>query len=233
MRYGVTFGELLEDLKAELAINAAQGASTAQLPRLKRAINSQYRMLYDDFDWPHLRRDFELEVTVAGERYYDPPDGLNVERIEQVNALYNGQLQPMAAGIEPLDYTSFNSIEGERSDPPYKWAIRYPVAPQAATMIELWPIPASNTVKVLFSGIAAAPILVNDDDVCLLDAETVILYAAAAIAPSAETQKAVSRARERLGQMRRRSGVSERTTIGVKSGVSAEVVSGKAVVRVS
>lgn len=204
MRLGVSFAELIDDLRAQLGRSEEPGHGISDLPRLKRVINSQYRMLYDEYDWPHISREFERVQMQAGERYYDPPANLDFSQIESVTAWWNGSPHNLERGIGIDEFAVYDPEADERSDPPLRYDIKYPDAPTAATMIEVWPIPATAEAALQFDGVFKLSPLVNDADICLLDAEAVVLRAAAMLMPKDEADAVRSAAASRVHTVRNR-----------------------------
>jgi hypothetical protein len=78
-------------------------------------------------------------------------------------------------GIDPCDYTMFDSDAGIRSDPSLKWQPR-------GTQFELWPIPATNNLTVRFFAKRPFTPLVDEADICDLDTDLIVLHAAAELA---------------------------------------------------
>lgn len=180
MARGTAFSELITDLRNDLGRSPSASAGIDDLPGLKRAINRVYRMLYIQTDWKHLRKVFTVPLA-AGQRYYDLPSGLNLERIEQTWVDWSSVRVELVAGIDQDDMNAFDSDADtpERNDPPQKWDVRWN---DPSDQIEIWPIPATDTQTLYFRGIQDAPKLVNDTDACLLDDDLVIMFAAAQLA---------------------------------------------------
>jgi len=232
MRLGVSFGELITDLRAESNRSDDLGHGIGDLTRLKRALNKALLRLYDDYAWPHLRRTFARVTMAAGQRYYDLPDNLDPERVEEVRSWWNGQPTPIERGIGTSEYASYDSQADERSDPPLRYDVRYHDTPSNATMIEVWPLPASATAALEFVGTYRVSPLVNDADICLLDAEAVVLLAAVDVAPKEDRDEIRAAAAERIRQIRARfpSGAPVRMGLGQSDG---QPIAGRAIVRIS
>ena len=78
-----TFGELIEQVRAEARISTAVSQGQANENYLKQLIKRYYDHLYDEFDWPFKRilKSEARVTTLAGSRYYDYPPNLDLERI--------------------------------------------------------------------------------------------------------------------------------------------------------
>jgi len=231
MRLGVTFSDMVSDLRSEIGRSSDLGHGISDEPRLKRAINAAYFDLYDEYDWPHLNRVFDRVTMAAGSRYYDFPTGLDFTRVEQVRAWWNGVPTDIEKGIGTKEYATFDSDSDERSDPVLRWDLRYEDFASNATQFEVWPVPASANTTIEFKGAYKMSELVNDADVCILDAEIVILRAAIDLVGKDEKQRAEQKAQRRLFNVRRRMPDGARVRIGL--GEADRTPKGRAVVRIS
>lgn len=235
MARGESFLELQVMLREELGRSTDVSVGVDDLPGLKRQINKAYANLYISTDWPFLRRVFPRITLSAGQRYYDLPTDLNVERIEIVNAWWNGLPTPVERSIEFENYASYDSEADERSDPVISWDIRDDAG---TAQIEVWPIPASNAQTLQIIGIRSAPKLVNNEDLCLLDDELVVLHAAAGQLrrqKSADADDTAAQAARRLQLLTGRSsgGGAKSYRMGVGDDMETAMARGRAVVRIS
>lgn len=175
-----TLVKLLDKLRvaARLSLNPAHNAQnrSAQVAQLQ----AEQERLWADFDWPHLRVERMVQVQ-AGQRYYDTPEDIAVDRIERIEIFRDGGWYKMEAGIDGCEYSAHNSDLDERSWPPRRWKIH------EDEDIEIWPIPDTNgdattldgTLK--FIGIRNLNPLVDDSDRADLDDEMLVGYVAAGI----------------------------------------------------
>lgn len=185
-------------------------------------------------DWAFLNKRFTISLS-AGQRYYDVPSGLDLERIECVKSKYGGSFYDVTRGIDLEDYNIHDSEADtpERSSPVLKWDFQFTTTPQ----IELWPIPDADTQKLYIEGMHAISPLVNDSDVCLLDSEIIVLYAAAELlqsvsAKDADAKRDLAAELQRLHGLRGNSGGSTPVTIGAGTNPN-NARSTRAVVRIS
>lgn len=204
MRLGVSFAELIDDLRTQIGRSEEPGHGISDLPQLKRAINSQYQMLYSEYDWPHISREFARLQMAAGQRYYDLPEGLDFANVDSVTAWWNGTPHVIERGIGIDEYAEFDPEQDERNDPPLRYDIKFVEAPTNATMLEVWPVPATAEAALQIRGAYSLPKLVNDSDICLLDAEAVILRAAAFLLDGDDSTKAANMASARVQTIRAR-----------------------------
>lgn len=231
MARGATLLQLVSDLRDELRRANSPAAGPDDTGPLRRTINHVYETLYTSHNWPHLETFFPKLTMNAGQRYYDVPEGLDYERIIDVRVWWNGIPEPMERGIGFDDYQSYDSTAGVRSSPVLKWDVRFTGERE---QIEFWPIPDSSIQSVQFVGLWAHQRLVNDTDICRLDSEVVVLYAAAELLPndSPDKQAKLQLGQEllRLKKVRATSGAGKTFQLGV--GQSASRRPSEAVVRV-
>jgi hypothetical protein len=202
MARGKTLLKLLQDLRAEIRAsgNVAHHASSREshIVLLQRVQED----IYDRHDWPLLRVERSLDVQ-AGQRYYDTPDDINIDRLESVEVRYGQQWCPLEYSINSDHLSAWDSDLDERSWPVERWQI------YEGEQIELWPVPAANadTVsldgRLKLTGIKKLPPFVADDDICVLDDRLVVLYAAAELlaasgAKDAPAKLQAARERERM-----------------------------------
>jgi len=175
---GSQFLTLINMLRDELRRSTDPAVSSSDIDGLKRVLNRTYEFLYSDYDWPVLRRVFPPAPIVAGHNLYDLPPDLDPERIEKVVVWYSGQACPLERGIDFEQYNSFNPDEGEQTSPVTHWDLRS-AALHGHVQYELWPLPDTATQTIQFIGLIKFVRLVNDIDICLLDDNLVVGFAAA------------------------------------------------------
>ncbi|MBY0393225.1 MAG: hypothetical protein K2Q27_08160 [Novosphingobium sp.] len=94
MARGNTLGQILEMMKLECGLDPDPALSTNVRPKMVQMIKREYDRLYEEFDWPFLRLYADV-LTQAGERYYDVPAEMDLDRIEMVD-LYDPVLVKIA-----------------------------------------------------------------------------------------------------------------------------------------
>lgn len=233
MARGVTLNQLALDVRAELRRSQEPSVGVEDLASIKRTINHVYQVLYYQKDWAFLRRRFPRVTLNAGQRYYDVPAGLDVERIEKISIKHNDLFYPVTRGISLEDYNSHDPESDERSSPALKWDVQF----TGTAQIEFWPLPDGATQYAYFEGVQAATPLVNDTDQCWLDSELIILFAAAELAESvgakdAETKRNMANEHLRMHGLRSSAGGSTPAQMGLGTG-REQALSGRAVVRIS
>lgn len=178
MARNVTLVKLLDDLRAEarLSLNPAHNsqARDGQVKQLQR----KQEWLWREFDWPHLRVTRDIPVA-AGQRYYELPEDIDLERIEKLEIFIDSVWVPLAPEINNEHYTAWNSDLDERSWPPRRWNLA------EDDDLEIWPVPDTDAVAatmegyVRVTGIRRLRPLVNDDHRCDIDSNLIIGYLAA------------------------------------------------------
>lgn len=174
MARGTTFGQLIEMTRIHAGMDPDPALSLNALPLIKQLIRTEYDRLYEEFDWPFTRVREDV-LTQAGERYYDIPATLDLERIEKIDYYWGDVWQPLERGICNEDFTSYNSDNDERHEPAWKWDMIY-TGPTA--QVEFWPIPVSDNQKIRFTGIRRRAELIDDTSRCDIDDMMVSLFAA-------------------------------------------------------
>lgn len=181
MARNTSFGQIVQMLRNEVGrSNAAGSAGVADYDQLKQLLNRHYETLYLDYDWPHLRFLSVRIPTSAGERYYNVPATLDYERIEKLVNWVSGRPYDVERGIETTDYAINDSDNDSRAGLILKWDIRFT---GVSEQIELWPIPAANDQEIQITGFRKFTRLVADADLCRLDDNLIVAFAAAEVAP--------------------------------------------------
>ena len=233
MARGTQFLQLVTMLRAELRRSLNPAVGVEDVPELQRLIVRQYEKLWWDHDWPHLLKFYPAITLNAGQRYYDMPAGLDYERIKDVALYFSAIPSYLERGISFEEYAISNPDLGARSDPALKWDVRFGDGVQE--QIEVWPVPAGTGASTLqFSGYATVPRLVNDQDVCLLDDNLVVLFAATEALTgqkSADAQIKGAEAMALLAKLRGRTQAHAKV-IAIGQGDNVNQISPRAIVRI-
>jgi hypothetical protein len=180
MARGTQFLALVQRLRDETGRSGDTSIGPDDVESLKTILNRWYEALWYDYDWPHLKITFDRDELSAGENMYDFPDGLDLERVESVVVWYQDIARPVERGISLSDYNLWNPVDDARSDPVLKWDVRNLEDAGGSVQIEVWPMPAS-TQYLQFIGFRQFSRLVADADLCHLDDNIVVSFAAAQI----------------------------------------------------
>jgi hypothetical protein len=178
MARNVTLQVLLNDLRSESghAISSALGASTQEM--MTNLLNRVQRRLWEDFPWPFLqvKKDITLQ---AGQRYYDIPPGITLERVERSSFKNGSSWERIPYGISENDYSIHDSDTGSRS-----WPIRKYEA-YGVSQVEVWPTPSENTDTTTGNGLfrlegtGNLSAFVAMSDTADLDDQLIVLFASA------------------------------------------------------
>lgn len=227
MARGTQLLKLVEMLREEVnrATNVAVGND--DLPGLKNKLSRTQEVLWDEYDWPFLRQVFPAKQMQAGERYYDFPVGLSVNRIDDndgtdgpgVVCWFSNLPVPIKRGIGFNEYAIYNSDNGVRQEPALAWDVRWT---GAKDQFEVWPVPVTNTASIQFKGIRKLRPLIADSDVADLDDQMIVLFAAAEILSrqgSASAPDIGALAKARFARLKGRSKAGTRTyRLGMSEG---------------
>lgn len=200
---GASLAKLISDLREELRRANTPNASPEDTPTLRRTLNHVARALYYDTNWPFLQRMFPAITLNAGQQYYDKPDGLEPDRIIRADVFWGNQYEALERGIGFEEYNSYDPAQNNRSSPIMRWDVKFT---GTTDQIEVWPLPGSDAQSLRFFGVQAMPDMKNMTDICPLESEIVVLYAAAELAAkdSPDKEAKLSMARELLRQLKSR-----------------------------
>lgn len=232
MARGIALSDARYRLRAETGRSVKLSVQTDDLPRLDQILRRTQETLYDEYDWPHLRV-LEKVQLANGQRYYDLPANVNVERIASMAAWWNGIPHPLERGILWPEYGSYDSRDDDRSDPPLRWDVRFTGTTE---QLEVWPIPASDQAFLEIKGTRNLPPLVNEDDRLVLDDTLVVLFAAAEIlmsegAPEAEMK--LRMAQDRMNRLRAQHAAGRKPVQMGQKNADRDISYGRATVRVN
>lgn len=185
MPRGVTLEQLIYNLRTEVGMSTNPAVSRSTRSRFISILNRVQRRLYADFDWPFLAisRDIQLE---AGARYYDFPADIDIDRAVRFEVKHGGTWQKVGYGITDKHLNEFDSDTDVRQDPVYRWDF-YLEDDSNEPQIHVWPIPATDGVvstlegHLRVHGTQSLSEMVDDADVCMIDSDLIVLYAAAEI----------------------------------------------------
>lgn len=178
MARGVTLVKLLNDLRAECRISLNPAHNNQMRDSQIIALQRAQELFWNDFAWPHLRVDRFID-TQAGQRYYDTPIDIDIDRITKIEFRDGSAYRPLSWGIDAEHYATYDSDLDVRSSP----ALRVKITEDE--QLEVWPIPLINTNvttldgKIKITAIRKLSPLVADADRADLDDRLLILYCAA------------------------------------------------------
>lgn len=173
-----TLLSILQDYRAEIRASGNAAHNNSARDNDIRLLQRVQETLWEEHDWPHMRVRRTLNLQ-AGQRYYDAPDDLPIDRIETIHVRYSEEWMPLGDGIFDGHYSAWDSDLDQRSWPVERWQVF------ENDQIEVWPVPADDynattlegTLRV--TGIRALRDFVADDDRADLDDRLIYLTAAA------------------------------------------------------
>lgn len=207
MARGVALENLIAQLRSELRDSSVPSLGQQVRHTLVQTVQRVQETLYDDYDWSFLNVR-EDKLTQAGQRYYDIPTAMTLEGIREVwsqNATSGGTWGKIPYGIDQTDLNALDSdINTNRRDPIAKWQV---INTGSGEQIEVWPIPATNNLKLRFIGKKKLAPLVADSDRAELDDKMIVLFAAGEILGAREAADAglkLGKANERYNRLKAR-----------------------------
>lgn len=177
MALRVTFGEVVQAVRAEAKLSTNTSRSIDSLDTIKQKVRRVYTTFCEDFDWQHLqlKRDSAVSRTLlaAGSRYYNWPAAVNPLKIENAWVKWGNVWLPVDYGITYLDRTAFDPDNNQRVDPITNWSF------YGGDQFEVWPLPATNGVanginEMAFEGQKLPEALIADTN--RLDMDDVLVY---------------------------------------------------------
>jgi hypothetical protein len=194
MRVGVLLSELRRELMAETFQSLTPSQTTSSTPYYNYALERVQWEQWNDIEWPHLTIYKDMPM-VAGQRYYTYPPQLPFDSIFRIWWPQGVNWVPLDYGINPQTYATMGG-EFVQAWPPRRWrnCAIYNEATgttNPAAQFEVWPIPPSNqSYSLRIEGNAPLNPLVNDTDVCVIDATLVVLFAASEILAQQKSESA-------------------------------------------
>lgn len=180
MARNVSLGVLIDDLRAEAGHSLQANLGVAMRDVLVKVLRRQQKRLWEVHDWTFLRVERDVAVQ-AGQRFYNFPADLTLERLEKVEFKYGDRWIPLTYGIGREQYDLHDSDRNVRAFPVERWK------EADNDQVEIWPIPSQNgsvatvTNVVRFTGIRKLRPLVAEADLADLDDTLLVLYSAAEI----------------------------------------------------
>src|SRR5690554_3384722 len=103
-----TLVKLLDDLRAECRISLNPAHNRENRDKQVKALQRKQEFFWNDFAWPHLRVERDLDLA-AGQRFYDMPDDLDITRISKIEVRMDGAYARVQWGIDACHYATFDS----------------------------------------------------------------------------------------------------------------------------
>jgi hypothetical protein len=194
MEVGVSLGELRRRLMAETFQSLTPNQTTSSTPFYNYQLQRVQREQWNDIEWPHLTIYVDVPM-VPGQRLYEYPPGFSFDSIFRIWWPQGVNWVPLDYGINPQTYAAMGG-ELVQAWPPRRWrnfAYFDPTVEKTAPhfQFEVWPIPpAGQPYSLRIEGNAPVNDLIEDTDVCIIDATLVVLFAAAEILAMQKSESA-------------------------------------------
>lgn len=173
MRNGVTLADLKNEIRIEGGLSTQSGHAVFTDQRLTQMINRTERFMSETEDW--TSNNFEEQVVVAADgQYANLPTNITFSMITSVHVMFGSTWLPVEHGIGAAERSIYTT--SQRASPIRKWEIQSP----GNVNFEVWPIGA-GAQTLLFAGSKKIGGMVLDTDVCVLDADVIVLRVAAQI----------------------------------------------------
>lgn len=184
IRVGVPLSELRYELLAETFQSLSPAQTTSATPFYNYQLDRVQREQWALIEWPHLTIYKDVPM-VPGQKYYDYPDQLPFDSIFRMWWPQGVNWVPLDYGISPATYAAMGG-EDVQAWPPRRWrnCAQYDEVNNVTTpaaQFEIWPVPPGQPFSIRIEGNAPLNPLVEDTDVCVIDATLIVLMAAAEI----------------------------------------------------
>lgn len=214
MATGRTLAQVLADVCVQVGVSSVAAQQQDIREALKTHIRNEQERLIDDYDWLPFKNATEgswFDVTlVAGERYYDWPDGFDYKTLKGMWCLMNGTWLPINYGITLDDYTAFSSEDDERADPVQKWDFH------TEEQLEIWPLPVDDGGTIRLEGRQLPDVVAaSESTVMVIDHIALSKFAAASFLRSRPDETGENR---RLASERYAEGLGRITTLKARKG---------------
>lgn len=173
MRSGVALKTLRKEVAIEAGFSTDSGHLAYSTERLNQMINRVERMMANMDEWPTQNTYGAVAVT-ADTQFHTLPAGLNFTGIDTAWCQFGSEWLEVKHGITQYDRSLYSATQ--RAEPVRKWMI----SQSDTTQFEVWPIPGANQ-NMRFEGSATVGVMAADDDICVLDADIIVMRVAAQI----------------------------------------------------
>lgn len=198
MARGTQLQQLVTMLRHEIGDSSSVAVGIDEEDSYKNLLRRVQAELYEDFTWPHLVS-FKSKELFASQQYYDFPSGMNYEGVREAAVRYNNRPHPVEFGIGFEQYASYDfAVNGEKADPVRAWDVR---DVSGAVQFEVWPVPASNNLTLIFKAVRTLGALTADSDLADLDDHLIVLFAASEILERRNSEDAKSKLAKAQGRL--------------------------------
>ena len=205
--------EIVRDIRLEIGASPSFQQGVSMFPSIEHLARRTQELLYESFNWPHLiiESDEELE---AGNRYYSFDKRLNRDRVLSAHVKWSNSWTPLKYGFNTTIYNASMPEGSYRADPVQLW--RWWEGDQ----YEVWPTPA-NPQTLRWRCVRHLNQLVNPNDVSDIDANLIVIFAAAELLQGLKSPLAQSKNQIAQSHFNKLKAQMQRTTMFVTGGVQA------------
>jgi hypothetical protein len=205
---------LLDMLRSEARLSSNPAHNLSVVDSQVLMIQRLHDWLVEDYDWPHLRVDVIIPLQ-EGQRFYEIPEEIDIERLEAVSILCDGRFKPLSPNITDAHLSIHNSELEHQDYPPEAFKDR------GTGLFEIWPISdrdgTAEEGKLRLTGIKKSVRLIKDTDRSLVDDRLLILYAAAEVLAASgakDTGYKLEQARKRYEALKGNASKIKKFTLG-------------------
>ena len=220
MRVGLPLSELRRELMAETFQSLSPNQTTSSTPFYNYQLDRVQREQWNDIEWPHLTIYHDMPM-VAGQRYYSYPPELPFDSIFRLWWPQGTNWVTLDYGINPSTYATMGG-ENVKAWPPRRWrnCAQYANGQTTpAAQFEVWPTPPPNVnFSLRIEGNAPLNPLIEDTDICVIDATLIVMFAAAEILANQKSEAAslkLQRAQQYKRMLIARLGAQQRNMVSL------------------
>lgn len=173
MRSGIALKTIRTEIAIEAGFSTDSGHLAYSAERLNQMINRVERMMANMDEWPTRNNYAEATVT-ADTQFHTLPTSFDFTGIDTAWCQFGSEWLEVKHGITQYDRSLYSATQ--RAEPVRKWMVRQ----TDNTEFEVWPIPGTQQT-MRFEGSVKLGSMAADGDVCILDADIIVMRVAAQI----------------------------------------------------
>lgn len=173
MRSGVALKTLRKEVAIEAGFSTESGHLAYSTERLNQMINRVERMMSNMDEWP-TQNNYAAVTITADTQFHTLPATFDFTGIDTAWCQFGSEWLEVTHGITQYDRSLYSSTQ--RAEPVRKWMINQ----SDTTQFEVWPIPGTAQ-SMRFEGSVKVGVMAADDDLCVLDADIIVMRVAAQI----------------------------------------------------
>lgn len=171
MRTGIALAQLRKEVLLEAGYSVDPGHAAVHKEYVDQLLRRTERMLAREFDWQASKIE-TLVIVAANAATVSLPPLIDFTDIDSVSVLYSQAWLPVTHGIGPQERSIYTA--GDRITPITRWEVHYP----GTSTFEVWPVgEVEQTLR--FVGMRKIGGFIDDTDACFIDADVLVMYAAA------------------------------------------------------